>query len=96
MLVLAAAAILETGVVMATVRWTPTGSNLKSLVFLTGLAFAALLAGVVVRALRSQLDWLAERGAPRDSATSKRRWRRRPSGPASPARCTTWSRTTSR
>jgi signal transduction histidine kinase len=30
-------------------------------VFLTGLAFAALLAGVVVRALRSQMDWLAER-----------------------------------
>ncbi len=29
--------------------------------FLTGLAFTALLAGVVVRALRSQLDWLAER-----------------------------------
>ena len=60
-LVLAAGVILETGVVMATVRWTPTGSNLKSLVFMTGLAFAALLAGVVVRALRSQLDWLAER-----------------------------------
>ena len=58
---LAAAVILEAGVVMATVRWTPTGSNFKSLVFLTGLAFAALLAGVVVRALRSQLDWLAER-----------------------------------
>jgi len=53
--------ILEAGVVMATVRWTPTGSDFKSFVFLTGLAFAALLAGVVVRALRSQLDWLAER-----------------------------------
>lgn len=60
-LVVAAAAILEAGVVMATVRWTPTGSDFKSFVFLTGLAFAALLAGVVVRALRSQLDWLAER-----------------------------------
>ncbi len=60
-LVVAAAVILEAGVVMATVRWTPTGSDLKSFVFLTGLAFAALLAGVVVRALRSQLDWLAER-----------------------------------
>jgi signal transduction histidine kinase len=59
--VVAAAVILETGVVMATVRWTPTGSDFKSFVFLTGLAFAALLAGVVVRALRSQLDWLAER-----------------------------------
>ena len=60
-LVVAAAVILETGVVMATVRWTPTGNDFKSFVFLTGLAFAALLAGVVVRALRSQLDWLAER-----------------------------------
>jgi signal transduction histidine kinase len=60
-LVVAAAALLEVGVVMATVRWTPTGSPLKSFVFLTGLAFAALFAGVVVRALRSQLDWLAER-----------------------------------
>ncbi len=59
--VVAASAILEAGVVMATVRWTPTGSDFKSFVFLTGLAFAALLAGVVVRALRSQLDWLAER-----------------------------------
>ena len=60
-LVVATAVILEAGVVMATVRWTPTGSDLKSFVFMTGLAFAALLAGVVVRALRSQLDWLVER-----------------------------------
>jgi signal transduction histidine kinase len=60
-LVVAAWMILEAGVVMATVRWKPTGSDLKSFVFLTGLAFAALLAGAVVRALRSQLDWLAER-----------------------------------
>jgi signal transduction histidine kinase len=61
LLVVGAWIVLEAGVVMATVRWTPTGSYLKSFVFLTGLAFAALLAGVVVRALRSQLDWLAER-----------------------------------
>ncbi len=60
-LVVAASVILETGVVMATVSWTPTANDLKSFVFLTGLAFAALLAGIVVRALRSQLDWLAER-----------------------------------
>ena len=39
----------------------PTGNDVKSFVFLTGLVFTALLAGVVVRALRSQLDWLAER-----------------------------------
>ncbi len=60
-LVVAASVILEAGVVMATVRWTPTGNDVKSFVFLTGLAFTALLAGIVVRALRSQLDWLAER-----------------------------------
>jgi signal transduction histidine kinase len=61
LLVAAATVILEVGVVLATVRWTPTGNNVKSFVFLTGLVFTALLAGVVVRALRSQLDWLAER-----------------------------------
>jgi signal transduction histidine kinase len=59
--VLACAAVLEAGVVMATVRWRPTGSDLKSLVYLTGLAFTALLTGIVVRAVRSQFDWLADR-----------------------------------
>ena len=60
-LVAAAVVILEAGVVLATVRWNLAASHMKSFVFLTGLAFTALLAGVVVRALRSQLDWLAER-----------------------------------
>jgi len=60
-LVVAAAVILEAGVVLATVRWNLAANHVKSFVFLTGLAFTALLAGVVVRALRSQLDWLAER-----------------------------------
>jgi len=59
--VAAAVVILEAGVVMATVRWEPALGNVKYIVFLTGLVFTALLAGVVVRALRSQLDWLAER-----------------------------------
>jgi signal transduction histidine kinase len=59
--VLVCAAVLEAGVVMATVRWRPTGSELKSLVYLTALAFTALLTGMVVRAVRSQFDWLAER-----------------------------------
>jgi signal transduction histidine kinase len=58
-----AAAVLEAGVIMATVRWTVTSNDLKTFVFLTGLAIASVLAGVVVRALRSQLDWLAERAA---------------------------------
>ncbi len=92
-----AVAVLEAGVVMATVRWTPTGNDVKSLVFLTGLAIAALLAGVVVRALRSQLDWLAERGrALRSSAISRPPCPPPRSAAASPARCTTSSRTTSR
>jgi signal transduction histidine kinase len=59
--VLTCVAVLEAGVVMATVRWRPTGSELKSLVYLTALAFTALLTGMVVRAVRSQFDWLAER-----------------------------------
>ena len=59
--VVLASVILEVGIVMATVRWTPTSNNTKSVIFLNGMAFTALLAGVVVRALRSQLDWLAER-----------------------------------
>jgi signal transduction histidine kinase len=61
LLVAVAAVILEAGVVMASVRWTPGGNGVESFVFLTGLAIAAILAGVVVRALRSQLAWLAER-----------------------------------
>jgi signal transduction histidine kinase len=60
-LVAIASVILEAGVIMATVRWTPDGNDFKSFVFLTGLAIAAILAGIVVRALRSQLAWLAER-----------------------------------
>ncbi|HXA72789.1 MAG TPA: histidine kinase [Acidimicrobiales bacterium] len=61
--VVIAAAVLEAGVIMATVRWTVTSNDFKTFVFLTGLAIASLLAGIVVRALRSQLDWLAERAA---------------------------------
>jgi signal transduction histidine kinase len=53
--------ILEIGVIMATERWTPVGNYFKSLVFLTGMVSAALLAGVVVRTLRQQMGWLVER-----------------------------------
>jgi signal transduction histidine kinase len=59
--VVAASIVLEAGVIMATVHWVPTGNHVKSFVFLSGLAFAALLAGVVVRVLSSQMEWLAER-----------------------------------
>jgi signal transduction histidine kinase len=59
--VTAASLTLELGVVLATVRWRPIGNQLRAIVFLTGLAAAALLAGVVVRALRSQMEFLVER-----------------------------------
>jgi signal transduction histidine kinase len=59
--VVIAGLILEIGVVMATERWAPVGNYIKSLVFLTGMASAALLAGIVVRTLRHQMGWLVER-----------------------------------
>jgi signal transduction histidine kinase len=61
MQVVLASVTLELGVALATIRWRPLGNNTKAVVFLTGLAFVALLAGVVVRALRSQLVFLVER-----------------------------------
>jgi signal transduction histidine kinase len=59
--VVVAGLILEIGVIMATERWSPIGNYFKSLIFLTGMASAALLAGVVVRTLRHQMGWLVER-----------------------------------
>jgi signal transduction histidine kinase len=59
--VVIAALMLEIGVIMATERWIPVGNYFKSLVFLTGMAAAALFAGVVVRTLRQQMGWLVER-----------------------------------
>jgi signal transduction histidine kinase len=59
--VVVAALTVEIGVILATEHWTPVGNYSKSLIFLTGMALAALFAGVLVRALRSQMDWLAER-----------------------------------
>jgi signal transduction histidine kinase len=59
--VVVATLVLEIGVILATEHWTPVGNYSKSLIFLTGMATAALLAGVVVRELRTQMSWLAER-----------------------------------
>jgi signal transduction histidine kinase len=62
LLVAVAAIVLEIGVILATVTWAPAaGSDFKSWVSLTGLVCVALLTGAVVRALRSQMGWLAER-----------------------------------
>lgn len=60
-LVVVATLVLEIGVLLATVHWALVGSNFKSLVLLTGMVSAALLAGIVIRALRSQMSSLAER-----------------------------------
>nr|MDQ2725472.1 histidine kinase [Actinomycetota bacterium] len=58
---LAAAGVLEVGVIMATVHWTLTGSWVRSLVFLSGLVAAAFLLGVNVRTRRAHLATLIER-----------------------------------
>jgi signal transduction histidine kinase len=61
--VVVSAGILQCGVIAATVHWNPVGSHFESLVFLTGMTFAAFLAGAVVRALGGQIEWLAERAS---------------------------------
>jgi signal transduction histidine kinase len=58
---LAAAGILEAGAVLASVRWSLTGSWLSSLVFLSGLNAAGLLLGISLRARRLLIASLTER-----------------------------------
>lgn len=58
---LAAAAVLESGVIIATVRWTLNGSWIRSLVFLSAMVGAALLLGANIRARRAHLATLIER-----------------------------------
>jgi signal transduction histidine kinase len=58
---LAAAAILEAGAVMASIRWNLAGSWQSSLVFLSGLNAAGLLLGVSLRARRELVATLTER-----------------------------------
>ncbi|MDQ6784824.1 MAG: histidine kinase [Actinomycetota bacterium] len=58
---LAAAAIVEVGVVLATVRWTLAGDWTRSLVFLSAMGAAAVLLGVNVRTRRAHLATLIER-----------------------------------
>ena len=57
----AAAAVLEAGAVMAAITWTPAGSVLRSLVFLSATVVAALFAGLTVASGRRYLDWMEER-----------------------------------
>lgn len=58
-----AAAVLELGVVLAILRWSPMGGWFRSLVFLSGLVAAALLLGSNIRARRAHLAMLIERTA---------------------------------
>lgn len=57
------ALVLEVGVVMATVRWVPTGNGVESFVFLSGLVAASALAGAVWRTWRAYAGSLRERAA---------------------------------
>jgi signal transduction histidine kinase len=57
----AAWAVLEFGVVLASVRWDLAGSWIRSLVALSGLAVAAFLFGVALRSRRDSLAELTER-----------------------------------
>lgn len=58
-----AATLLEVGVVMAAVRWTPAGTVARSFVFLTATVVAALSVGLTVRSGSRYLSWLDERAA---------------------------------
>jgi len=49
------------GVLMASVRWSPGGDVVKSVVFLTGLLVAALFVGIALRTWHSYMDSLLER-----------------------------------
>jgi hypothetical protein len=87
------------GTVVATTRWylspdDPAGT-VAVFVALGTVVFASWLLGYLARTRRAYVA----RPAPRSSSAtrrSRRKSRRPPSGPASPARCTTSSRTVSR
>jgi signal transduction histidine kinase len=58
---LAAAGLLEAGVIMAAVKWAPAGSVSHSLLFLTATVIAALFAGLTVASGSRYLAWMDER-----------------------------------
>jgi signal transduction histidine kinase len=58
---LAAAGLLEGGVVMAAVKWEPAGTVTHSLLFLTATVIAALFAGLTVASGSRYLAWMDER-----------------------------------
>jgi signal transduction histidine kinase len=58
---LAAAGLLEAGVIMAAWKWAPAGSVSHSLLFLTATVIAALFAGLTVASGSRYLAWMDER-----------------------------------
>jgi signal transduction histidine kinase len=58
---LAAAAIIEVGVIIESASGILADTWIKSLVFLTGMVMAALLLGITVRIWNDYLSWLVER-----------------------------------
>jgi signal transduction histidine kinase len=57
----AAAGLLEAGVIMAAVKWAPAGTVPRSLLFLTATVIAALFAGLTVASGSRYLAWMDER-----------------------------------
>ena len=58
---LLATGLLETGAVMATVKWEPAGTAPRSLLFLSAMVVAALFAGLTVASGSRYLAWMDER-----------------------------------
>jgi signal transduction histidine kinase len=58
---LLAAGLLEAGAVMATLRWEPAGTTLRSLLFLSATVVAALFAGLAAASGSRYLAWMDER-----------------------------------
>ncbi|HEY0933003.1 MAG TPA: histidine kinase [Trebonia sp.] len=56
-----AAVLLEAGAVMATLKWVPAGTTLRSLLFLTATVVAALFAGLAAASGSRYLAWMDER-----------------------------------
>jgi len=56
-----AAGLLEVGAFMATLKWEPADTTLRSLLFLTGTVVAALFAGLAVASGSRYLAWMDER-----------------------------------
>jgi signal transduction histidine kinase len=58
-----AAVILEAGAILATIRWSPSDSALRTFAFLSGVVIAALVSGIYFRARRAHVAGLVERAA---------------------------------